>query len=248
MLGRLRGLFARRARQPARQPIEKMICGLGNPGPSYAHTRHNIGYQVVERLAAAADRSAWAVRSGQARLCEVSIGGTGVLLVQPLTFMNRSGEAVRPLLRRLRLAPADLLVVCDDLDLPFGAIRLRAAGSAGGHRGVQSIIDQLGTQEFPRLRVGIGRPPEGEDPVSYVLGLIPRNDRQQLDQALDQAAAAARTWVTAGLEATMNSFNTASPPPPPGQARRSGHPVPPPPGQARRSGHPVPPAGGDKLR
>ena len=129
-------------------------------------------------------------------------------LVQPLTFMNLSGQAVRQLLRRFNLAPADLLVVHDDLDLPFGAIRLRAEGSAGGHRGVQSIIDELGTREFARLRIGIGRPQEGEDTVDYVLGLVSWDLRPQWDEVLAQASAAAKGWASLGLETAMNRFNT----------------------------------------
>ena len=208
MLGRLRGMFARGAQQPAR----KMICGLGNPGPGYANTRHNVGYQVTARIAAAkgVKAVAWTTQRGLARFCTVDIEGTPVALVQPLTFMNLSGQAVRPLLRRFNLAPADLLVVNDDLDLAFGSLRLRAAGSAGGHKGVQSIIDHLGTQDFARLRIGIGRPPEGDDPAAYVLGLVPWELRPQLDGLLDQAATAAQAWVTLGLDAAMNRFNRNS--------------------------------------
>jgi PTH1 family peptidyl-tRNA hydrolase len=206
MLKRLRGLFTR----GAQQPIEKMICGLGNPGPSYANTRHNAGFRVVAGIAftRGIKDAAWATNSGLARFCAAEIEGVAVALVQPLTFMNLSGQAVRPLLRRYNLAPADLLVIHDDLDLPFGAIRLRAAGSAGGHRGVQSIIDDLGTQEFARLRIGIGHPPEGEDAVAYVLGLVPWDLRQQWGGVLEQAVAAAQGWASLGLETAMNRFNT----------------------------------------
>jgi PTH1 family peptidyl-tRNA hydrolase len=137
----------------------------------------------------------------------VDIEGDNVVLVQPLTFMNLSGQAVRPLLRRFRLSPDALLVVCDDLDLSFGAMRLRAAGSAGGHRGVQSIIDQLGSQEFARLRIGIGRPPEGDDTVPYVLSPVAWELRQQWEDVLGQAAAAAAAWVSLGTEAAMNRYN-----------------------------------------
>jgi PTH1 family peptidyl-tRNA hydrolase len=206
MLGRLRGLFTRGAEQPS----EKMICGLGNPGPSYTNTRHNAGYRVVAGIASAGGikDAAWTMNRGLARFCAADVAGAPVALVQPLTFMNLSGQAVRPLLRRFNLTAADLLVVHDDLDLPFGAIRLRAEGSAGGHRGVQSIIDELGTREFTRLRIGIGRPPEGEEAVAYVLGLIAWDLRQQWDGVLDQAVAAAQAWVSLGLEAAMNRFNT----------------------------------------
>jgi PTH1 family peptidyl-tRNA hydrolase len=206
MLGRLRGLFAR----GAQQPVTKMICGLGNPGPSYVNTRHNSGYRVVAEIASARGikDAAWTTNRGQARLCTAEIEDAAVVLVQPLTFMNLSGQAVRTLLRRFNLDPADLLVVHDDLDLSFGAIRLRAEGGAGGHRGVQSIIDELGTRGFARLRIGIGRPPEGEDAVEYVLGRVAWDLRQQWDEVLEQAAAAAQGWVSLGLETAMNRFNT----------------------------------------
>jgi PTH1 family peptidyl-tRNA hydrolase len=205
MLGKLRGLLANKAQQPA----VRMICGLGNPGPGYAHTRHNAGYSVVAGIASAkgVKGAAWTTNRDLARVCIVDIEGDNVVLVQPLTFMNLSGQAVRPLLRRFHLSPDALLVVCDDLDLSFGAIRLRAAGSAGGHRGVQSIIDQLGSQEFARLRIGIGRPPEGDDTVPYVLSPVAWDLRQQWDEVLDKAVAAAQAWVSLGTEVAMNRFN-----------------------------------------
>jgi PTH1 family peptidyl-tRNA hydrolase len=205
MLGRLRGLWARKAQQPVRS----MICGLGNPGPRYANTRHNAGYRVVDRFASAAGvrGAAWTTDRGLARFCAVDIEGEAVVLVQPLTFMNLSGQAVRPLLRRFHLSPGDLLVVYDDLDLPFGSIRLRASGGAGGHRGMQSVIDYLKTQEFARLRIGIGRPPEGYEAIDHVLGLIPPDLRPKWEETLDQAASAARAWVSLGLDAAMNHFN-----------------------------------------
>jgi PTH1 family peptidyl-tRNA hydrolase len=122
--------------------------------------------------------------------------------------MNLSGRAVQALLNRYHLSPAELLVACDDMDLSCGAIRLRASGSAGGHRGVQSIIDLLGTREFARLRIGIGHPPEGEDTVKYVLSRpLPFDQHQRWDEVLDLAADAARAWVSAGLDAAMNRFN-----------------------------------------
>lgn len=204
-MGKLRGLLANKAQQPA----VRMICGLGNPGPSYTNTRHNAGYRVVAGIAAnrGVKGAAWTTSRGLARFCTVDIEGDNVVLVQPLTFMNLSGQAVRPLLRRFRLSPDALLVVCDDLDLSFGAMRLRAAGSAGGHRGVQSIIDQLGSQEFARLRIGIGRPPEGDDTVPYVLSPVAWELRQQWEDVLGQAAAAAAAWVSLGTEAAMNRYN-----------------------------------------
>jgi len=204
MFARLRELFARNGRVQAAE--YKLICGLGNPGPRYANTRHNAGYQVVARLARA-HGGEWSKFHSQAQVCNIEIGGCPVLLVQPLTYMNSSGLAVRPIMRKWDVAPASLLVISDDLDLPFGSIRLRPGGSAGGHRGIQSIIDNLGTHHFPRLRIGIGRPPEDEDAVSYVLSPFPRDDRERLAEILEDAAAAAACWVAEGIDAAMNRYN-----------------------------------------
>lgn len=184
----------------------KLICGLGNPGPRYAKTRHNVGYQVVDRIARTLGGS-WSKYRDQARLSAVEIEGNSVLLVQPLTYMNLSGLAVRSLVRKRGIDPVSLLVINDDLDLPFGALRLRPGGSAGGHRGVQSIIDHLGACDFPRLRIGIGRPTLSGEVTDYVLSPFPWADREQLADILEQAAAAACLWVTEGIEAAMNRYN-----------------------------------------
>lgn len=145
-----------------------------------------------------------------ANLCRVEIGGMRVLLVQPLTFMNLSGRAVKPLLCRWRLAPEQLLVIHDDLDLPPGSIRLRPGGGSGGHKGIQSIIDHLNSAGFSRLRIGIGRPREGAV-VDYVLQPFSREERQALENVWDYACEAARCWVSDGIDAAMNRFNKRAP-------------------------------------
>lgn len=183
----------------------KLIAGLGNPGPQYANNRHNVGYRCIERLVQrhglAKGRmmfKAW-VTSG-------TIGETRVLLARPLTFMNLSGQSVRPLLRWYRVAPGDLLVIYDDLDLPLGKIRLRPHGGSGGHKGMQSIIEALGTQELARLRIGIGRPVHGDAP-DYVLSNFTPDERIVMEGALDQGMAAVETFIASGIEAAMNAFN-----------------------------------------
>lgn len=204
MLDLFRSLFFRPVRESARE--NRIVCGLGNPGPRYAGTRHNVGYEVVARLARAYQGD-WRVYRDLARLSSLEIEGVPVLLVQPLTFMNLSGRALRPLMQEWGLTPGALLVVYDDLDLPFGALRLRPQGGAGGHRGVQSIINHLETQEFPRLRIGIGRPSSGEDEAAYVLSPFTKEEQNLLEEVLDRAAAAVRVWATEGIEAAMNRFN-----------------------------------------
>ncbi|MGB9791469.1 MAG: aminoacyl-tRNA hydrolase [Thermacetogeniaceae bacterium] len=204
MLGWLRELFGRRPEEE--RPGLRLVCGLGNPGEDYADTRHNAGYMVVERLRSAHGGS-WRRFDSLAQVCSVEIGGTPVLLVQPLTYINSSGRAVQPLVRRWGVSPGSLLVVSDDLDLPFGAIRLRPAGSSGGHRGIQSVIDCLGTQEFPRLRIGIGRPPEGVDAAEYVLSPFSPEERGRLEEILELAAEAAACWAVEGVEAAMSRYN-----------------------------------------
>ncbi len=188
-----------------------LIAGLGNPGPEFAGTRHNVGWMCVERLAqqvgAAFDRYQF-----RAQLARWEADGEKVLLVKPLTFMNRSGEAVGPLVKFYKVSLARLMVVYDDLDLPPGKIRIRPKGSAGGHHGMESIIQKLGSSDFPRLRVGIGRPtgPGAYDPdvvARYVLSPFSADEWALIDAALDRAVKALMVWVREGLEAAMNRFN-----------------------------------------
>jgi peptidyl-tRNA hydrolase, PTH1 family len=179
--------------------------GLGNPGPEYSGSRHNVGFQCVRWLARKHGLSFDGTRA-HARIAQGAIQGKPVVLARPQTFMNLSGQAVSGLLQWLRLAPAALVVIHDDLDLPLGRIRLRPGGSAGGHRGIRSIIDSLGTQEFARLRVGIGRP-EGNDAVDYVLGDFSSTERQVMAESYARAAEAVECILTEGLEAAMNRFN-----------------------------------------
>lgn len=180
--------------------------GLGNPGRRYRGTRHNVGADVVDRLA----RRAGIVIDedvGFALVGRGKIAGARVLLAKPQTYVNVSGAAVRDLRRRHRLRPPDIFLVVDDLDLPLGRIRLRAEGSAGGHNGLRSIIEALGTTTFPRLRVGIGRPPEGLDPAEHVLTRFSPAERAILDAVLDRAAEALEAAVVEGVQAAMNRFN-----------------------------------------
>lgn len=182
----------------------KIIVGLGNPGREYAQTRHNIGFMVVDRLAHLAGAPSWK-RRFQAELCELVIEGERVVLVKPQTYMNLSGHAVRQVVQWYRVPLSNLLVIFDDLDLPFGALRLRARGSAGGHRGLASIIEQLGTQEIPRLRIGIGRGP-GEA-TAHVLSRFTSEEAQRLPLIIDRAVEAVRLWITAGITVAMNEIN-----------------------------------------
>lgn len=184
----------------------KLIVGLGNPGPSYRNTRHNIGFAVVAELS---DRHHVRGRlRGPAVVGEAIISGQPVVLGQPVTFMNLSGRAVVSLRRSYNVrALEDLLVVCDDMDLPLGVIRLRERGSAGGHNGLKSIIESLGTDGFPRVRVGIGRPPPWEDPVEYVLKSFRPEERELAEVAVRMAADAAECWIENGATETMNHYN-----------------------------------------
>ena len=187
----------------------KVICGLGNPGERYLLTRHNIGFRVVDLLA---DR--WGltgqgrVKDGAARL-EVEHGEQGrVLLVKPLKYMNRSGVPLRAAIRQSKVEPGqDLLVIADDVDLPLGRLRLRREGSAGGHNGLRDIIDALGSSDFPRLRVGIGRPGASRVTVDHVLSTFRSDERELAAEAIATAADAAEHWLAHGIESAMNQFN-----------------------------------------
>src|SRR5947199_6886107 len=149
----------------------KLVVGLGNPGSQYEHTRHNVGFRVVDKLAAKLGWK-WTERRSRAMLASGMIGTEKVVLAKPITYMNLSGEAVAELVRWYKLQPQDLLVVCDDLDLPVGKVRLRAKGSAGGQHGLDNVIARLHMNEFPRLRIGIGRPFKNRPaPIGYLLGI-----------------------------------------------------------------------------
>ena len=184
----------------------RAIIGLGNPGEDYAGTRHNVGFWVVSLLARRYNLSLNRHRY-HARYGEGSIRGVPVLLAQPMTYMNRSGEAVRALLHAYALTPQQMLIVYDDIALPLGTLRLRPRGSAGGHNGMRSIIDAIGTEEFPRLRIGIGAPPEGVDPADYVLSPFEESEKPLMRQMLEIAADACEAWLIEPIERVMSRFN-----------------------------------------
>ncbi len=195
----------------------KVICGLGNPGEKYLLTRHNVGFRVVDLLADRWGVSQGRVRDGAARLEVTRDDPVGrVLLVKPARFMNLSGAPLRSAVRSVNADPeTDLLVVTDDADLPLGRIRLRRSGSAGGHNGLRDIIDVLGTDQFARLRVGIGR--NGEM-VDHVLSTFSKAENELAQEAIATAADAVETWLAEGVEAAMNVFNGVDldePPPAP---------------------------------
>jgi PTH1 family peptidyl-tRNA hydrolase len=183
-----------------------LIVGLGNPGRQYAANRHNVGFQVIDRLAAA-HGLAFTRKQGNALVTAGTVVGRPVVLAKPQTYMNESGRAVRSLVRFYQVAPANLLVIYDDLDLPFGTLRFRAEGSSGGQRGMESIIAALGRQDFPRLRVGIDRPPGRMDPVAYVLQDFDRQEQEFLPELYDRAVEAIETFLAEGITLTMSRHN-----------------------------------------
>ena len=188
------------------EPPARIVVGLGNPGGQYAETRHNIGFWCVDRLAR--DRSITLDRRHRSALVgEGAIEGHRVVLAKPRTFVNRSGQTVSYLLARYRVSPKKLLVIYDDMDLPVGKIRLRLDGGAGGHNGMKSIIETVGSQDFPRLRVGIGRPPSGSAQVEYVLGNMSNGERKLADEGVERAVEAVECVVGDGITVAMNRFN-----------------------------------------
>ncbi|UCC69053.1 MAG: aminoacyl-tRNA hydrolase [Armatimonadota bacterium] len=185
----------------------KIIVGLGNPGLRYRRTRHNFGFVVVGALA---KQRRLRFRRGryQCTRAQGQIGKERVLLVRPQTYMNASGRCLGPLFRQSGGSLRDLMVVCDDVNLDLGRMRLRRSGTAGGHKGLESIIKHLGTSAFPRLRLGVGQPPEWMDMMSYVLGVFRRGERPLVDEVLARAVQALETWVYHGVEEAMNRFNS----------------------------------------
>lgn len=190
----------------------KLVVGLGNPGRRYARTRHNLGFLLLDRIA-----EARGIRIGDDR-CESLVGRgewerESLVLAQPQTYMNNSGVAAAALLRRFRVRGADLVVAYDDLDLPFGRLRIRCGGSAGGHRGLASILQHVADRDFVRLRMGIGRPPAGVDAVEYVLSRFSAEEQQSLEDVLSRAEEALEAIVLKGPVRAMEDFNRQEPAP-----------------------------------
>src|SRR5581483_1791184 len=184
-----------------------LIVGLGNPGAQYKRTRHNVGFVVAERLAKRWRAQFASEKKFNASLAWAHQGERKVVLCQPQTFMNASGEAVRTVAAFYDVPPARILVIVDDADLPVGQLRLRPGGSSGGHHGLESIEAQLGTREYPRLRVGIGRREGAREITGHVLGKFDSTEAALVDKVLTAAADQDETWVTAGIQKAMNQFN-----------------------------------------
>ena len=214
LLQRLRRLAAGPRHEQAVEPYRvRLVVGLGNPGSGYAANRHNVGQWAVNRLARRHDMRF--DTSGQASLARGTLGGRGVTLAKPRTYVNHSGRAVWNLIKRLKLDDAhELLVICDDLDLPLGNLRLRPSGGHGGQKGLQSIIQATGNDQFPRLRIGIGRPVVRGEPsydpdviADYVLSDPPPEERDLLDEAVERAADVVEAVLADGVEAAMQRYN-----------------------------------------
>lgn len=205
----LRRLFHRGEKPVLESVPVYLIVGLGNPGREYHESRHNIGFMVVDCLCSRMDIPI-------NRLQSKALTGTGkwagrkIILAKPQTYMNLSGQAAAQLLRFYKVPVENLLVIHDDLDLPLGTLRMRPYGGAGGQKGLASIIESLGTQQFARLRVGIGRPPGRMSPADYVLQSFSKADQETLPIILQRAADAAQAFVTEGLQQAMNRFNGSS--------------------------------------
>jgi len=186
----------------------KLVVGLGNPGATYRGTRHNVGFAVLDRLA---ERHGAAFDAAPVEALEARwrLDGDTVLLGKPLTFMNLSGEAVGGFCRFYRIETADVLVVCDDVNLPLGRLRARATGSEGGHNGLKSVAQHLGTTDYGRLRIGVGRGDERRDLADHVLSRFEPEEQTGVTSAIDRSADAVEDWVRHGLAYVMNTYNRA---------------------------------------
>lgn len=197
-------LYIRNAMMNEQNPF--LIAGLGNPGPDYRHNRHNVGFMVVDALARSLSIPIQRVEQ-RAMLGKGVLDSERVILAKPQTFMNNSGQSVASLARFYKIPLDQILVVHDDLDLPFGSLRLRPFGGTGGQKGMESIVNILGTREFPRLRMGIGRPPGRMDPADYVLHDFDSSQQDLLPEVLGRAVDAIRMFIVEGIEPAMNLFN-----------------------------------------
>jgi peptidyl-tRNA hydrolase, PTH1 family len=211
MINRLADLFKpkKHLRDFEDSPVTFLIAGLGNPGREYRENRHNIGFMAIDRVGIETGIRLSRMQS-KALVGAGSLGLQKIVLAKPQTFMNLSGQSVTALLRFYKLTPSQLLVIHDDLDLPLGTLRMRPSGGSAGQKGLASIIEYLGTQDFPRLRLGIGRPPGRMDAADYVLQDFPVAEQMVLKDVLDRAVKAARTFVDDGIERAMNIYNGAA--------------------------------------
>ncbi len=191
-------------------PGPALVVGLGNPGPDYSETRHNVGFRVVELLAARAGGGRFSKHKSNADVLEGRLAGRRVVLAKPRTYMNVSGGPVAGLVKYFSVAPSDLIVVHDDLDLGFGVIRLKLGGGEGGHNGLRSITSSIGTRDYLRVRFGIGRPPGRQDPADFVLKRFSGAEKKELEFGVDLAADAAEALLSDGLEPTRNRFHALS--------------------------------------
>ena len=200
------GFFRRQKNEPGFAKDTYVIVGLGNPGKEYADTRHNMGYKAIDVLSSDENieirRNKFHSLIGQGR-----IAGKKVILVKPETYMNRSGIAVRESAMYFNVAPENLIVIYDDIDLPSGSIRIRKSGGAGTHNGMKSVVEQLGTKDFVRIRIGVGAAEAGEDLVNRVIGEVPAAERELLQKAAAEAATAVKDIIAIGVDNAMNRHN-----------------------------------------
>lgn len=185
----------------------KLIVGLGNPGRIYENTRHNVGFLALKALAKDCRvilKKEWGIK---ALIAKAKIGSKPVILAQPLSFMNLSGFPIGQLVKKYKIEPENLIIICDDLDLELGRLKIKHNGSSGGHKGLKAIIEFLGRQDFNRLRIGIGRPARNEEAADYVLSSFTRKEKEIINGAVNEAIKCLGVWVTQGINKAMNIFN-----------------------------------------
>jgi len=203
-------LFGRFTRDKPAGPVEWLIVGLGNPGKKYIDTRHNAGWHLLDTIVRDQSEFRFDEKRNKALIARGKLAGVGVALVKPQTFMNLSGEAVGPLARFYKVPPERILVVYDDVDLPPAVLRLRPKGGAGGQKGMRSIIQHLGTEEFPRMRLGIGRPPGKMSTEAYVLQKFKPDEWEAMVVTYQEGVEAVKTVISEGIDIAMNKFNDRS--------------------------------------
>lgn len=184
----------------------KLVVGLGNPGKQYEKTKHNIGFMVVDAIADSVPHTPWREKQ-RAEVCSITVAGEKVLLVKPQTFMNVSGESVGPLMRYYKIDPSDVYCIYDDMDLPVGKLRIRPNGSSGGHNGIKSLISHLGTENFPRFRVGIGRPLPQWSVIDHVLAPFSEESQEKVQKGIKDTVKAVLGTLEVGIDKGMNQFN-----------------------------------------